>query len=397
MEPSTSHSATHDPKPTNDEIITGIIVELRTLLDSELSKILLSCLPKDRDRIPLYKKEGVSELAKQMAPKILFAYLQMKKKRAVATRSPEMMKKVYKSVTTPNRSDLFPNHNMLHSPPHVSSNAAIAVGKKLFANSGISKIYRFTNNKESFVAMSKIYDEMSNYDSTSEEGKKLLYDRLQSETLLLFVNELIKFNLSIGGDSSRLRYIETTIRTPGSKCFLHDMYWLIHKYIEYIYNKNSSSITTSDLLLKFIREVLPVFSAIMSNYYGGEKDIIDFKIYLSLLKKYIEFILQESSIRFEGDPIVVAKSIMDIIRKKICNFVRIAGEPAIVMRHIIQDDIKLFIREGVNSFLRSVIQGGGSRRQIKKYKNITKKRNKQRTKYITSHRTSRYNRKIRKV
>jgi len=408
MEPSTSHSATHDPKPTNDEIITGIIVELRTLLDSELSKILLSCLPKDRDRIPLYKKKDVSEHEKKMAPKKLFAYLQMKKKKAVATRSPEMMKQVYKSFTTPNPSDLFPTHGMLHSPPHVSSNAAIAVGKNLFAISGISKTYRFTNNKESFVAMSKIDDEMSNYDSTSEEGKKLLYDRLQIATLLSFIDELIKFNLSIGGDSSRLRYIETTIRTPGSKCFLHDMYWLIHKYIEYIYNKNSSSITTSALLLKFIREVLPVFSAIMSNYYGGEKDIIDFKIYLPLLKKYIEFILQESSISFEGDPIIVAKSIMDIIRDKICNFVRIAGEPDIVMRHIIQDDIKLFIREGVNTFLRSVIQGGGSRRRIKKYKNITKQRIKQRTKqrtkqktkYITSRRTSRtsrYNRKTRKV
>lgn len=99
---------------------------------------------------------------------------------------------------------------------------------------------------------------------------------------------------------------------------------------------------------------------------------------------------------------------MDIIRDKICNFVRIAGEPDIVMRHIIQDDIKLFIREGVNTFLRSVIQGGGSRRRIKKYKNITKQRIKQRTKqrtkqktkYITSRRTSRtsrYNRKTRKV
>ena len=96
---------------------------------------------------------------------------------------------------------------------------------------------------------------------------------------------------------------------------------------------------------------------------------------------------------------------MVIIRDKICNFVRIAGEPGIVMRHIIQDDIKLFIREGVNTFLRSVIQGGGSRRRIKKYKNITKQRIKQRikqrTKYITSHRTSRrtsrYNRKTRKA
>ena len=400
------HSATRDPKPSNDQIITGIIVELRTLLDSELSKILLSCLPKDKT--PLYKKENLSEDEKKMAPKKLFAYLQMKKKKAVATRSPEMMKKVYKSFTTPNPSDLFPTHGMLHSPPHVSSNAAIAVGRNLFANSGISKTYRFTNNKESFVAMSKIDDEMSNYDSISEEGKKSLFDRLQKETLLSFIDELIKFNLSIGSDSSdssRLRKIKTTIITPGSKCFLHDMYWLIHKYIEYIYNKNSSFITTSDLLLKFIREVLPVFSAIMSNYYEGEKDIIDFKIYLSLLKKYIEFILQESSIRFEGDPIVVAKSIMDIIREKICNFVRIAGEPAIVMRHIIQDDIKLFIREGVNTFLRSVIQGGGSRRRIKKYKNITKQRIKQRikqrTKYITSHRTSRrtsrYNRKTRKA
>lgn len=279
-----SHSATRDPKPSNDQIITGIIVELRTLLDSELSKILLSCLPKDRT--PLYKKEILSEDEKKMAPKKLFAYLQMKKKKAVATRSPEMMKKVYKSFTTPNPSDLFPTHGMLHSPPHVSSNAAIAVGRNLFANSGISKTYRFTNNKESFVAMSKIDDEMSNYDSISEEGKKSLSDRLQKETLLSFIDELIKFNLSIGGDSSRLREIkttisrlrkiETTIRTPGSKCFLHDMYWLIHKYIEYIYNKNSSSITTSALLLKFIREGLPVLSAIMSDYYGGEKDIIEF-------------------------------------------------------------------------------------------------------------------------
>lgn len=398
-----SHSATHDPKPSKDEIITGIIVELRTLLDSELSKILLSCLPKDRT--PLYKKEILSEDEKKMAPKKLFAYLQMKKKKAVATRSPEMMKKVYKSFTTPNPSDLFPTHGMLHSPLRVSSNAAIAVGRNLFANSGISKTYRFTNNKESFVAMSKIDDEMSNYDSISEEGKKSLFDRLQKETLLSFIDELIKFNLSIGGDISRLRKIETTIRTPGSKCFLHDMYWLIHKYIEYIYNKNSSSITTSALLLKFIREGLPVLSAIMSDYYGGEKDIIEFKIYLPLLKKYIEFILQESSISFQGDPIIVAKSIMVIIRDKICNFVRIAGEPGIVMRHIIQDDIKLFIREGVNTFLRSVIQGGGSRRRIKKYKNITKQRIKQRikqrTKYITSHRTSRrtsrYNRKTRKA
>ena len=64
-----SHSATHDPKPSKDEIITGIIVELRTLLDSELSKILLSCLPKDRSPIPLYKREILSESAKKNGTK----------------------------------------------------------------------------------------------------------------------------------------------------------------------------------------------------------------------------------------------------------------------------------------------------------------------------------------
>jgi hypothetical protein len=145
----------------------------------------------------------------------------------------------------------------------------------------------------------------------------------------------------------------------------------------------------------------------MSSYYHGEKDIIDFKIFLTLLEKYIELGLRESLIVLAGDSIVIAESIIGIISQHICAFVRVAGEPHIIIRPIVLNDIKNLIIEGVRNFLSAytpptplhvhdgalMTDAGGSlnrnrnHTRIKKYKNRTKHRTMRRTKYRTKCKT----------
>ena len=201
------------------------------------------------------------------------------------------------------------------------------------------------------------------------------------------------------------------IITPGLSLSFDEIFWLIHKYIEYKYSIDAPHITSGDALLEFIRDELQDLSAIMSPYYGASKDFIDFRIYLPLLRKYIEFILIESGISFDGDSATVANSIVRIIRRKLCYFVKIAGDPDVVIKTSTRGDVIILITRGVQNFLNvavpyTVAQGGGAadqggnRRRIKKYKNRSSRRSSRRTTRITKYRTNRYkikNKKTRKI
>jgi hypothetical protein len=168
-----------------------------------------------------------------------------------------------------------------------------------------------------------------------------------------------------------------------------------------MYHAELTPITTSANLLKFIEKILPVLSACMSPYYEREKDIIDFKNYLPLLKKYIELVLKEYGIVLEGDSTQIAELIMGIIKEHICAFVQVAGDPAICIRPTVLEVTKKFIIEGVHKFLSDYTpptpytqpskkprtEEGGNHTRIKKYKNRTKHRTMRRTKYRTKRKT----------
>lgn len=386
--------------------IYDILGLLYNSLGSKIGSILTSCRPGCRTK--LFQKEYDAKRGQIIAPNVLLHHLKMKHLTAITRRPPEMQQLVTDTFTT-----IPPSETLGEIPQSVRVNAANASSSNLRRIAGISKPYSST---KSSVALNKIYITMARLDSMSKEERQKVFDDVQKVVLLSIITALVKKKQAIGADIGELRHIETEIY--NNTHYLHIMYSLIHKYIDDMYT--STNITTSANLLQFIKDQLPVLSASMSPYYQGEKDIIDFKIYLPLLANYIELVLKENYPVpvAENNSIEVAKLIMRIIEEHICAFVQVAGDPDICIRHTIVHNATNLIIKGVRKFLSNYTppsplqiaseqadtMAGGNHSPIKKYKNRTKHRTKCRTKYRTKcktkYRTSRYkikNKKTRKI
>lgn len=373
---------------TKDEIIAEIMEEFKNLLFLQISSILASCKPKTI-YISLLNTKNTSKTAKNMASKILLQHFREKQLLNLQQHPQNMVEKLFKRFTSPSNDQIFTSKQQSQSFPHVVSNATKTIGNKLSTAAGISKVYN--REKETLFEMERIQRKAANMDSMSKEEKRILFNDIQRVYLLGFIDELTAGGIEI----AHMTAMRNCIANPVLSCPASNIFELIHQYIKFKYSKAASSITKSSQLLQFISLGLPFLSAIMSPYYQDEKDFLDFKIYLPLVKEYIEFILKESNINLAGDSTTVARSIIDLIRAKLCDFVKIAGYPDIVIRTITLSSINNFIIDGVTSYLYSrgdIGQGGGNRRRIKKYKNRTIRR--------TKHRTNRYkikNRKTRKM
>ena len=392
------------PPPIDIYDILGL---LYNSLGSKIGSILISCGPGCRTK--LFQKEYDAKMGEIIAPNILLSHLKMKYLTAITRRPPEMQQLVTDTFTT-----LPPSETLGEIPQSVRVNAANASSSNLRRIADISKL----DSGKSSVVLDKIENTMVRLDYMSKEERQKVFDDVQKVVLLSIITALVKKKQAIGADIGELRRIETEIYNNTHS--LHIMYSLIHEYILHMYHAAPTPITTSADLLQFIKDQLPVLSASMSPYYQGEKDIIDFKIYLPLLANYIELVLKENypvSVA-KNNSIEVAKLIMRIIEERICAFVQVAGDPDICIRHTIVHNATNFIIEGVRKFLSGYtpptpdrppskkrrIWEGGNHSRIKKYKNRTKYRTKRRTKYRTKrgtkYRTNQYkikNKKTRKV
>jgi len=370
---------------TRDQIIAEIMEEFEALLNSQISSMLANCRPKKI--MDLVDKKRNSEGKANIAPKVLYDYYKERAKKRLLQHPSEMSSKLFTKFVTPTPSDLFPKQSLARVEPHVTYNVANKIGKKLYKSAGISKVSNI--GKQSFIGE-------TNIDSMSEQEKHIFFNDIQRVYLVGFIDELIAGGIEI----AYMQNMRTRINTPGLSCSISEIFSLIHKYIQFKYNiasdtriTTSRRITTSEDLLEFISVGLQRLSAIISPYYQDESDFADFKIYLPMLREYIRLILKESNINLAGDSTGIANLIIGIIRQKICDFVRLSGDPSIVIRTSTLDNMKHFIREGVTSYLYSrgdIGQGGGNRRRIKKYKNRTIRRTSRRTSRRTKHRTNRY-------
>jgi hypothetical protein len=405
--------------------IDDIIGELEKIFSSDtigIKSMLISCGPPGC-RPRLWQKEYHAKRAKIMAPNVLLHHLINIYLAKIA-----MQQYATHMFTKPP-----PTTTLEGIPQHVRDNAANVSHKKLLNHSGIRKL----DSTKRSSALNKIYSTMARLNYMSKEERQKIFDDVQKVVLLSIITELVKKKQAIGADITKLRNIETALYNNTHS--VYTMYSLIHEYILYMYHIAPTPINTSANLLKFIENILPVLSASLSPYYEGEKDIIDFKIYLPLLEKYIELVLRESGILLAGDSIVIAESIMGIIRERICAFVQVAGNPDICIRLTIVDNVTNLIIKGVRNFLLNYPahaaaatafhaaaashaaasnhddtamtgdDAGGSLNRnhspIKKYKNRTKHRTMRRTKYRTKcktkYRTSRRykikNKKTRKI
>ena len=385
--------------PVVKTINEKIIEELEALLNSQLSAMLANCRPeKDKKKpIDLDYKKTKSEGKAKIASKVLYDYYKNRAKKRLLQNPSEMSSKLFTKFTSPRPSDLFPKQTLERAEPqiHVVYNAARKVGKKLFAASGISKVSGI--RKKTFI-------EEVDFNSMSEQEKHIFFNDIQRECLSSFIDELYPGGIETA--PAHMQRMKRCITTPGLSCPISDIFSLLEQYIQYKYNiasdpriTTSPPITTSKDLLTFIRMGLPLLSAIISPYYQGESDFVEFKIILFMLEEYTRLILKESTIRIGRDSRGkdIANLIIQLLWNKLCDFVRLSGDPDIVIRTATRDNVKKFIIAGVMNFLNEVYPGGvgrgGNRRRIKKYKNRTSRR----TCLMTKRRTNRYKIKSRKT
>lgn len=373
-----------DPPPIDiNDILVWLDSELRQNDFKHFKSILQPCEPVVRKR--LFKKEYDAKRGQIDAQDALPIELKTKRGRELDIHPPGLVTHLFDKFTTPRL-----DHTIKDIPQHVLDNARETLISQLRIRAGIFD----RDVTKSINALKELESTIARLNVMSPEERKTVFDDVQKVVLLSIITELVKKKKDIGVNADELRALELKIHR-GTQTE-DEMYKLIHEYIIY----SSYSITTSAELLQFIRRELPVLSACMSPYYQGDKDHIDFNIYLPLLERYIAEVLKEYGMVLAGDSRQIAELIMGIIKEHICAFVRIAGDPDICIRPTVLEVTKKFIIEGVRKFLsdytpptpdtppskRSRIGEGGNHSRIKKYKNRTKYRTKRGTKYRTKSR-----------
>ncbi len=375
---------------TKEDIIGEIMEHLKILLQNQISSILAACRPKQPIRS--FERDDNSKKAVKGAIRALHhSYRDAKIKRL--QKNPTGLKdKLYELFNHIKPHELLTKETLEGIPKEVIDN---------FVKIKNAKLHRGAESKVPTANWFKEFDP----NTMSEQDKKNFFVEFQKKELLRLIDVL---NLAKIEDAN-IERIKICITTHGLSYSFADILLLIHKYIEYKYSIAAPPITTSAALLAFIHAELPVLSAIMTPYYGASKDFIDFIIYLPLLRIYIRLILMESGISVAGDSATVANLLVDIIRNNLCHFVKIAGDPDIVIRISTLGDVIIRIEGGVNDFLQYAVPGtvdqgaaqGGNRRRIKKYKNRTSRRSSRRssrrTNRVTKYRTNRYKMKNKKT
>jgi hypothetical protein len=369
--------------------INDIIGELEKIFGSDTCGIFKPCTGSTK----LWQKIHDTKKAQTDAQGMLPIDLQTIRKTAIIRRPPGLVKHLFGKLTIPPL-----GHTLEDIPQDVRDNALQALISQLRKRAAIVN-YDVT---KSATALIELDSTIARLNVMSREDRKTVFDDVQKVVLSNIITTLVKKKQDIGVNADELRGLEIQIRTGihGIQS-VDEIYKLIHEYILHMYHVAPTPITTSADLLKFIESELKVLSASMSPYYQDEKDIIDFKIYLPLLERYIAEVLKEYGMVLAGDSRQIAESIMGIIKEHICAFVRIAGDPDICIRHTIVHNAQNLIIEGVRKFLSDYtpptpdtqpskkprIEEGGNHSRIKKYKNRTKHRTKRRTKYRTKRKT----------
>ena len=394
-----------------DEIIHVLDIKLSEPDFKLLISILQACEPAVRKRV--FTKEFDTQFEKNKAPNVLPAHLRNKYLKGLMMHPPGMVNRVFDKFTEPLSIPTLAGDPQQSNLKSLHYNAEKAAHAKLLENAGVKK----PDNTGSVVKLNQIEHTLASVDYMSQKDRQIVFNAAQKVFLSNIIDTLVKEKQDIGNNADELRALE--LKIYGGTQTEDEMYKLTHEYILHMYHAELTPITTSANLLKFIEKILPVLSACMSPYYEREKDIIDFKNYLPLLKKYIELVLKEYGIVLEGDSTQIAELIMGIIKEHICAFVQVAGDPAICIRPTVLEVTKKFIIEGVHKFLSDYTpptpytqpskkprtEEGGNHSRIKKYKNRTKHRTMRRTKYRTKcktkYRTSRRykikNKKTRKI
>lgn len=362
--------------------IDDIIGELQKIFSSHTCGIFIPCTGSTK----LWQRIHDTKKAQTDAQDTLPSDLQTKRVSELHIHPPGLVKHLFDKFTTPPL-----GHTLEDIPQDVRDNALQALISQLRKRAAIVD-YDVT---KSATALNELGSTIARLNVMSPEERKTVFDDVQKVVLSNIITTLVKKKQDIGVNADELRGLKNQILTGRQS--VDEIYKLIHEYILHMYHAAPTPITTSADLLKFIESELKVLSASMSPYYQDEKDIIDFKIYLPLLERYIAEVLRESRIVLAGDSKQIAESIMGIISQRICEFVRIAGDPAICIRQTIVHNAENLIIEGVRKFLSDYtpprkkprIKEGGNHSRIKKYKNMTKCRTKRRTKRRTKHRTKR--------
>ena len=390
------HTSPLAVKSRND-IIAEIMGEVKSLLETQQFSIAAECRPPLSHRLNPSEQEAFSKKAESAATGVLHHSYRDAKIKGLRQTTQGLKNTLYDLFTNAKQSDFLTDDTTKRIPKEVLDN---------FMKIKNAQLRKAADASRGLVPTSNWFKEV-NHKTMSKEDIKKIFVEFQKKELLRLINELILARI----ETVRMEDMKRRIITPGLSLSFDEIFWLIHKYIEYKYSIDAPHITSGDALLEFIRDELQDLSAIMSPYYGASKDFIDFRIYLPLLRKYIEFILIESGISFDGDSATVANSIVRIIRRKLCYFVKIAGDPDVVIKTSTRGDVIILITRGVQNFLNvavpyTVAQGGGAadqggnRRRIKKYKNRSSRRSSRRTTRITKYRTNRYkikNKKTRKI
>jgi hypothetical protein len=383
---------------SKDEIIDEIIENLKVLLELQISSILAACRPKQLTLS--FQREDESKKATKGGIQALHHRYKESTIRSLRQTLPGLKEMLYNSFINAKRSDFLTDDTIKGIPPEVTEN---------FIRIKNSELRKAADGSRQLVSKAN-YFRVLDLDSMSEREKKIVFEQLQRTVLLTLISDLNKGVLS-AEDIGHIEHIKKCIANHDLSVSIDDIFFLTNKYIEHQYNIASPPITSIEQLLKFITDKHQILFAIMAPYYRDDSDFAKIQSYVILLDRFILFVLREqgSSINFADSPDKIAERIIYIIRVNICKFIRIAGDPDLVIRtNILRRYIIPLIIKGIKDFLNVAVPytaaQGGNRRRIKKYKNRSSRRSSRRTSRrtsrVTKYRTNRYkikNKKTRKI